>query len=134
MNNKLFFLPKRLQKLFVNVFWNFFPHPSIDPMCVHAKLFQLCPTLCDPMNCGPPVSSVQGILQTRILERVATSSFRGPSLPRHQTHISLSCLHWQAGSLTLAPPRMPHIDPILTHAPIHPFIHPLSFEMDKDSS
>ena len=62
------------------------------------------------------------------------SSSRGPSLPRHQTHISLSCLHWQAGSLTLAPPGMPPIDPILTHAPIHPYIHPLSFEMDKDSS
>ena len=39
-------------------------------MCVfvHAKLLQSCPTLCDPVDCGPPGSSVQGILQARILE------------------------------------------------------------------
>ena len=29
---------------------------------------QLCPTLCDPMNCSPPGSSVHGILQARTLE------------------------------------------------------------------
>ena len=32
---------------------------------------QLCPTLCDPMDCSPPGSSVHGILQARILEWVA---------------------------------------------------------------
>ena len=31
----------------------------------------LCPTLCDPMDCSLPVSSVRGVLQTRILEWVA---------------------------------------------------------------
>ena len=36
-------------------------------MYVHAKLLQLCPTLYDPMDCSPPASSVQGILQERIL-------------------------------------------------------------------
>ena len=35
------------------------------------KLFQLCLTLCDPMGCSPPGSSVCGILQARILEWVA---------------------------------------------------------------
>ena len=29
---------------------------------------QLCPTLCDPMDCSPPGPSVHGILQARILE------------------------------------------------------------------
>ena len=29
---------------------------------------QSCPTLCDPMDCSPPGSSVHGILQARILE------------------------------------------------------------------
>ena len=38
-------------------------------MC--AKLLQLCLTLCDPMACSPPGSSVHGILQARILEWVA---------------------------------------------------------------
>ena len=37
-------------------------------LCVCAKLLQLCPTLCDPVDCSPPGSSVHGILQARILE------------------------------------------------------------------
>ena len=32
---------------------------------------QLCPTLCDPVDCNPPASSVHGILQARILECAA---------------------------------------------------------------
>ena len=42
-------------------------------VCVYAKSLQLCLTLCDPMDCSPPGSSVPGILQARILERVAIS-------------------------------------------------------------
>jgi len=34
---------------------------------------QLCLTLCDPMNCSPPGSSVHGILHERIPEWVASS-------------------------------------------------------------
>ena len=41
--------------------------------CMHAKLLQSCPTLCDPMDSSPPGSSVHGILQARILEWVAIS-------------------------------------------------------------
>ena len=37
-------------------------------------VIQLCPTLCDPMDCSLPGSSVHGILQTRILEWVAMAS------------------------------------------------------------
>ena len=40
---------------------------------------QLCLTLCDPMDCSPPGSSVQGILQARILEWVTSSYSRGSS-------------------------------------------------------
>ena len=39
----------------------------------HAKSLQLCPTLCDPIDCNPPGSAVPGILQARILEWVAIS-------------------------------------------------------------
>ena len=46
-------------------------------MCMHAKLPQLCPTLCDPMYHSPPGSSVHGILQARILEWVAIPFSRG---------------------------------------------------------
>ena len=51
-------------------------------VCVSA---QSRPTLCDPMNCSPPDSSVRGILQARILEWVAISSSRGSSWPRDWT-------------------------------------------------
>ena len=60
--------------------------------CVHAKLIQLCLTLCDLMNCSPPGSSVHGILQARILEWVAFSSSRESFRPRDWIHISwISC-------------------------------------------
>ena len=39
-------------------------------------------TLCDPMDCSPPGSSVRGILQARTLEWVAMPSSRGPSPTR----------------------------------------------------
>ena len=41
---------------------------------------QSCPTLCDPMDCRPPSSSVHGISQARILEWVAIS-FNREDLP-----------------------------------------------------
>ena len=54
---------------------------------------QMCPTLCDPMDCSPPGSSVHGIFQARILKWVAISFCRGSSRPRDQTCISwVSCL------------------------------------------
>ena len=51
--------------------------------CVRAKSFQSCLTLCNPINCSPPNSSVHGILQARILEWVAFS--RGSSRSRDWT-------------------------------------------------
>ena len=42
--------------------------------CVHAKSLQLCLTLCNPMDCSPPGSSVHGILQARMWEWVALLS------------------------------------------------------------
>ena len=41
---------------------------------MHAKLLQLCPTLCDPMDCSLPASSAHAILQARILEWVGVLS------------------------------------------------------------
>ena len=58
--------------------------PTWDRTCAPAVevcvlLAQLYPTLCDPVDCSPPDSSVHGIFQTRILEWVAISSSRGSS-------------------------------------------------------
>ena len=38
-----------------------------------AKSLQLSPTLCDPIDGSPPGSAIPGILQARVLERVAIS-------------------------------------------------------------
>ena len=59
-----------------------------------------CPTLCDPMDCSPPGSSVHGIFQARVLEWVAISSSRGSSRPRDWTHVSCTV----GGSFTAKPP------------------------------
>ena len=49
---------------------------------------QLSPTLCDPMECSLPGSSVHGLLQARILEWVAISYSRGSSRSMDQTQVS----------------------------------------------
>ena len=57
-------------------------------VCVCVLVAWSCPTLCDPMDCSPPASSVCGILQVRILEWVAIPFSRGSSQPRDQTRVS----------------------------------------------
>ena len=74
--------------------------------CMLCSVLQLCPTLCDSVDCSPPGSSVRGILQARILEWVAMPSSRGSSRPRDGTHVSyISCIgrwilyhYWHLGS------------------------------------
>ena len=58
------------------------------------------PTLCDSIDCSLPDSSVRGISQARILERVAISFCRGSSRPRDGTHVS--CI--AGGFFTTEPP------------------------------
>ena len=61
---------------------------SFKCMKVKVSVTQSCPTLCDPMDCSPPDSSVPGILQARTLEWVAIPFCRGSSWPRDQTWVS----------------------------------------------
>ena len=49
---------------------------------------QSYPTLCNPMDCSPPGSSIAGILQARIVEWVAISFSRGSFRLRARTHVS----------------------------------------------
>ena len=67
-------------------------------LCVHAKSL----TLCDPVNCNPPGSSVHGIFQARILEWLPCPPPGALPDPGIEPP-SLSLLHWQASSLPLAP-------------------------------
>ena len=47
-----------------------------------SEVAQSCPTLCDPVDCSLPGSSVHGIFQARVLEWVDISFSRGSSQPR----------------------------------------------------
>ena len=74
--------------------------------CMGAKLLQLCLTLWDSMDYSPPGSSVHGILQSRMLERVSMTSSRGSCWPRNWTCVS--CIYCIAGRFfTTEPPRKP---------------------------
>ena len=61
-------------------------------VCLHEmkwgemKVCQSCLTLCDPIDCSPPGSSVHGLFQARISEWVAISFSRGSSQYRNRTH------------------------------------------------
>ena len=67
------------------------------PACVCTRVgsvAQSCPTLCDPMDCSPPDSSVHGIFQARTMEWVAISSSRRSSWLRLNSSLLhlLSCI------------------------------------------
>ena len=82
-------------------------------VCVGA---QSCSTLCDPMDCSPPGSSVHGISQVRILERAAISSSR--DLPDPGTEPRTPSLwHWQAGSLSAGRPGAPTVSELRAQPP-----------------
>ena len=52
------------------------------------NIAQLCPTLCDPMDCSLPGSSVHGIFQAIVLEWIAISFSSSSSQPRDRTWVS----------------------------------------------
>ena len=53
-----------------------------------SEVAQSCPTLCNPMDCSLPGSSVHGIFQATVLEWIAISFSRGSSWPRDWTQVS----------------------------------------------
>ena len=58
------------------------------PLSVYVLVAQSCLTLCDPMDCSQPSSSIHGVLQVRILEWVTILFSRGLSWPRDRTQVS----------------------------------------------
>ena len=100
-------------------------------ICVYVLHIQLCPTLCDPMNCSLPGSSVHGILQARIWEWVAIPFSGRSSQPRDQTHHLLHLLHCLAGSLPPAPPGKPGVSIVYLFSLLLLLnIHSFTFEVD----
>ena len=61
---------------------------KVRPKRKKSGVAQSCPTLCGPMDCSLPGSSVHGIFQARILEWVAIFFPRGSSRPRDWTLVS----------------------------------------------
>ena len=57
-------------------------------VCVCVLVAQSCLTLCDPVNCSLPGSSVHGVVQARILEWVTIAFSRGSAQPRDRTQVS----------------------------------------------
>ena len=70
-------------------------NPVSGYMLFECSVAQPCLTLCDPLDCSPPGSSVHGILQARILEWVAMLSSRGSS--RHKDQTRVFHVSWIAG-------------------------------------
>ena len=52
------------------------------------EVAQLCPTLCNHMDCSLPGFSIHGIFQARVLEWVAISFSKGSSRPRDRAQVS----------------------------------------------
>ena len=80
---------------------------NVHGICMRAKLLQSCLTLCNPVDCSLPGSSVYGILQARILEWVAMPSSRGIFPTQGSNSSLLHLMHWQVLPLLLMPPGKP---------------------------
>ena len=74
---------------------------------MHARLLDLCLTLCDSMDCSLPGSSVHGIFQARILEWVSMPSPGDLPNPGIEP-VFPGSLALQAGYLPTEPPGKPH--------------------------
>ena len=86
---------------------------AMIPCCCYL-VAQLCLTLCDPVDCSPPGSSVHGVSQARILEWFAIYFCRGTSRPRDWTRVS--CL--ASRHFTPEPPGKPSTLPYNIHISI----------------
>ena len=75
--------------------------------CMHAKWLHSCPTLCDPMDWSPQGSSVHWIFQARTLKVGCHVLLQGIFFTQGSNLHLLCLLHWQVGSLPVAPPGKP---------------------------
>ena len=87
-----------------------------SPCCYcYFSVTKLCPTVCDPMDCGPPGSSVHGILQARILEWAAIPFSRGIFLTQGSNLGLLHCRQILNQLSHQESPRISTLLPFLEH-------------------
>ena len=84
-------------------------------VCMHAKSLQSCPTLCDPMDCSPPGSSVHGDSSGKNTGVGCHALLQGIFPTQGSNPRFLYLLHWQVGSLPLTPLGKP----IHSHTTMH---------------
>ena len=77
--------------------------------CLHAKLLQSCPTLCDPMGCSPAGSSCPWDSPGKNNGMGCHAFLQGVFLTQGSNPRLLDLLHWQEGSLPLVPPGKPKV-------------------------
>ena len=82
--------------------------------CVCAQSLQSRPTLCDPVDCSPPGSSVHGIFQARVLEwRAIAFSRANPReyrIVRTHTKGTTVIQHLASPNTSSTPCRTPHLN------------------------
>ena len=85
--------------------------------CVCARSLKPCPTPCNPVDCGLPGSSVHGILPSKNTGVGCHAFLQGVFWIQGSNPHVLNFLHWQVGSLPLAPPgkhrmwQSPYLNP-----------------------
>ena len=81
---------------------------------------QLCPTLCDPIDCNPPGSCVLGTLQARVLKWVVISFSNGSSWPRDRPRVSCTAggffIVWATGKPSHLGNTYQNKDELLLHS------------------
>ena len=90
-----------------------------------------CPTLCGPMNCSPPGSSVHGILHSKNTKAGSRALLQGIFQTQGSNPLLLCLLHRQPGSLPLAPPGKPKADTALVQITLY---SPSSSQLPSDSA
>ena len=76
-------------------------------MCVHVKLLLSCPTLCNPVDCSLPGSSVHGNSPDKNTGVGCHALLQGMFPTQGSNPQRVCLLPWQAGSLPLVPPGNP---------------------------
>ena len=77
-------------------------HLADSPVCMHAKSLQSCLTLCDPMDCSLPGSSIHGIFPGKNSGVGCHFLLQGIFPTQGSKLRLLRLLRWQADSLPLS--------------------------------
>ena len=103
----------QVSKYMVSLVRYIYIQSSAEALSVYVLVTQSCLTLCDPMDCSLPGSSVHGLSQARILQWVAIPFSGGSSQLRDRNPISyVSCIgRWffTTGATWEAPSSPKHV-------------------------